>query len=236
MSNLVALQKHLDAIDTRRRVFELAIAGFAGRVRQGRLHEPGRLGEGSHRDSAIDDAERKGLLKPGGTIIEEPRQYRNRPRAGGAARLQAGVHDHGQAIGKVDLLKALGAEVIVCLTTVDPDDPRSYYSVAKTGHDIPNSFYPNQYENPMNPDAQYGRPARALGGFRQITHFVCGMGTGGTISGVRYLKEKSRGKIMVSINRIALLRIRRRESRQAKTYVVEGIGEDIFSHHEFRWS
>src|SRR5229473_3319773 len=78
----------------------------------------------------IDDAEKKGLLKPGGTIIEK------------------------QSKEKVDRLKALGAEVIVCPAAVEPDDPRSYYTVAKKlARVIPNAYYPNQYENPMNPEA-----------------------------------------------------------------------------------
>src|SRR5690348_10585179 len=107
----------------------------------------------------IDDAERRGLLKPGGTIIEG-----TSGNTGMGLALVAAVRGYKivftitdkQSREKIDLLKAFGAEVIVCPTAVEPDDPRSYYSVAKKlAREIPNSFYPNQYENPMNPDAHY---------------------------------------------------------------------------------
>ena len=107
----------------------------------------------------IDDAERRGLLKPGGTIIEG-----TSGNTGMGLALVAAVRGYKmvftitdkQSKEKVDLLKALGAEVIVCPTAVEPDDPRSYYSVAKKlAREIPNSYYPNQYENPMNPEAHY---------------------------------------------------------------------------------
>ena len=107
----------------------------------------------------IDDAEKKGLLKPGGTIIEG-----TSGNTGMGLALVAAVRGYKmvftitdkQSKEKVDLLKALGAEVIVCPTAVEPDDPRSYYSVAKKlAREIPNSFYPNQYDNPMNPEAHY---------------------------------------------------------------------------------
>src|SRR5260370_24165747 len=107
----------------------------------------------------IDDAEKRGLLKPGGTIIEG-----TSGNTGMGLALVAAVRGYKmvftitdkQSKEKVDLLKALGAEVIVCPTSVEPDDPRSYYSVAKElAREIPNSYYPNQYENPMNPEAHY---------------------------------------------------------------------------------
>ena len=107
----------------------------------------------------IDDAEKRGLLKPGGTIIEG-----TSGNTGMGLALVAAVRGYKmvftitdkQSKEKVDLLKALGAEVIVCPTAVEPADPRSYYSVAKKlARDIPNSFYPNQYDNPMNPAAHY---------------------------------------------------------------------------------
>jgi len=85
--------------------------------------------------------------------------------------------------------------VIVCPTASEPDDPRSYYSVArKLAREIPNSYYPNQYDNPMNPEAHYLTTGPEIweDSEGKITHFVCGMGTGGTISGVgKYLKEKN---------------------------------------------
>src|SRR5271163_2008689 len=146
----------------------------------------------------IDDAERRGLLKPGGTIIEG-----TSGNTGMGLALVAAVRGYKmvftitdkQSKEKVDLLKALGAEVIVCPTAVEPEDPRSYYSVAKKlAREIPNSFYPNQYDNPMNPEAHYQSTGPEIWEDSQgkITHFVCGMGTGGTISGVgKYLKEKN---------------------------------------------
>ena len=126
-----------------------------------------------------------------------------------------------QSREKIDLLKAFGAEVIVCPTAVEPEDPRSYYSVAKKlAREIPNSFYPNQYENPMNPEAHYRTTGPEIWKDTEgkITHFVCGMGTGGTISGVgRYLKEQNPKVKMIGVDpyRLALLRIRQdRQSRQ----------------------
>src|ERR1700681_4969054 len=186
----------------------------------------------------IDEAERKGLLKPGGTIIEG-----TSGNTGMGLALVAAVRNYKmvftitdkQSKEKVDLLKALGAEVIVCPTAVEPDDPRSCYSVAKKlAKDIPNSFYPNQYENPMNPEAHYRTTGPEIwedsGG--KITHFVCGMGTGGTISGVgRYLKEKNSNVKIIGVDPIGSLYYEFAKTGKigkAKTYVVEGIGEDIF--------
>ena len=173
----------------------------------------------------IDDAERKGLLKPGGTIIEG-----TSGNTGMGLALVAVVRGYKvvftitdkQSREKIDLLKAFGAEVIVCPTAVEPEDPRSYYSVAKKlAREIPNSFYPNQYENPMNPEAHYRTTGPEIWKDTEgkITHFVCGMGTGGTISGVgRYLKEQN-PNVKISRRRslwLALLRIcQDRQSRQS---------------------
>ena len=186
----------------------------------------------------INDAERRGTLKPGGTIIEGTSGNTGIGLAlVGAVRgykLVFTITDK-QSKEKVDLLKALGAEVIVCPTAVEPDDPRSYYSVAKKlAKDIPNSFYPNQYENPMNPQAHYETTGPEIwedcGG--KITHFVCGMGTGGTISGVgRYLKEKNSSVRIIGVDPVGSLYyeyVKTGNVGRAKTYVVEGIGEDIF--------
>ena len=186
----------------------------------------------------IDEAEQRGALKPGGTIIEGTSGNTGIGLAlVGAVRgykLVFTITDK-QSKEKVDLLKALGAEVIVCPTAVEPDDPRSYYSVAKKlAQDIPNSFYPNQYENPMNPEAHYQTTGPEIwedsGG--KITHFVCGMGTGGTISGVgRYLKEKNPDVKIIGVDPIGSLYYEYAKTGKvgkAKTYVVEGIGEDIF--------
>ena len=146
----------------------------------------------------IDDAERRGLLKPGGTIIEG-----TSGNTGIGLALVAALRGYKivftitdkQSREKVNFLKALGAEVIVCPTAVEPSDPASYYSVAaKLAKEIPNAYYPNQYENPQNPRAHYiaTGPEIWKDSDGKITHFVAGMGTGGTISGVgKFLKEQN---------------------------------------------
>jgi cystathionine beta-synthase len=186
----------------------------------------------------IDDAEKRGLLKPGGTIIEG-----TSGNTGMGLALVAAVRGYKmvftitdkQSKEKVDLLKALGAEVIVCPTAVEPDDPRSYYSVAKKlAREIPNSFYPNQYDNPMNPEAHYKTTGPEIweDSDGKITYFVCGMGTGGTISGVgKYLKEKNPAIKIIGVDPEGSLYYDFHKSGQvsrARTYVVEGIGEDFF--------
>src|SRR5271157_5720216 len=186
----------------------------------------------------IDDAEKRGLLKPGGTIIEG-----TSGNTGMGLALVAAVRGYKmvftitdkQSKEKVDLLKALGAEVIVCPTAVEPDDPRSYYSVAKKlAREVPNSFYPNQYDNPMNPEAHYLTTGPEIweDSEGKITHFVCGMGTGGTVSGVgKYLKEKNPAIQIIGVDPFGSLYYdfhKTGETVKAKTYVVEGIGEDFF--------
>ncbi len=186
----------------------------------------------------IDEAERKGLLKPGGTIIEG-----TSGNTGMGLALVCVVRGYKmvftitdkQSKEKIDLLKALGAEVIVCPTAVEPEDPRSYYSVAKKlAREIPNSYYPNQYENPMNPEAHYRSTGPEIweDSEGKITHFVCGMGTGGTISGAgRYLKEKNPQIKVIGVDPIGSLYydyVKMGKVGKAKTYVVEGIGEDFF--------
>ena len=188
--------------------------------------------------SMIDEAEKKGLLKPGGTIIEG-----TSGNTGMGLALVAAVRGYKcvftttdkQSQEKVDLLKALGAEVIVCPTAVEPEDPRSYYSVAKKlAREIPNSYYPNQYDNPMNPEAHYQTTGPEIweDSEGKITHFVCGVGTGGTISGVgKYLKEKNPSVKIVGVDPYGSLYydfFKTGETIRAKTYVVEGIGEDFF--------
>ena len=147
--------------------------------------------------SMIDEAERKGLLKPGGTIIEG-----TSGNTGMGLALVAVVRGYKivftitdkQSKEKIDALKAFGAEVIVCPTAVEPDDPRSYYSVAKKlASEIPNSFFTKQYDKKKNPEEHNRRtsPKILVEKYDNITHYVCGMGTGGTISPVgRYQKEK----------------------------------------------
>jgi len=186
----------------------------------------------------IDDAEKRGLLKPGGTIIEG-----TSGNTGMGLALVAAVRGYKcvftttdkQSKEKVDLLKALGAEVIVCPTAVEPEDPRSYYSVArKLAREIPNSYYPNQYDNPMNPEAHYRTtgPETWEDSEGKITHFVCGLGTGGTISGAgKYLKERNPAIKIVGVDPYGSLYydfVKTGTTIKAKTYVVEGIGEDFF--------
>jgi cystathionine beta-synthase len=186
----------------------------------------------------IDDAEKRGLLKPGGTIVEG-----TSGNTGMGLALVAAVRGYKmvftitdkQSKEKVDLLKALGAEVIVCPTAVEPADPRSYYSVAKKlARDIPNSFYPNQYDNPMNPAAHYASTGPEIwqDSEGKITHFVCGMGTGGTISGAgKFLKEKNPAIQIIGVDPEGSLYYDFHKTGQVakgRTYVVEGIGEDFF--------
>jgi cystathionine beta-synthase len=186
----------------------------------------------------IDDAEKRGVLKPGGTIIEG-----TSGNTGMGLALVAAVRGYKmvftitdkQSKEKIDLLKALGAEVIVCPTAVEPEDPRSYYSVAKKlAREIPNAFYPNQYENQMNPEAHYHTTGPEIwkDSEGKITHFVCGMGTGGTICGVgRYLKEQNPNVKIIGVDPYGSLYyeyVKTGKIGKALTYVVEGIGEDIF--------
>ncbi len=171
----------------------------------------------------IDDAEKKGLLKPGGTIIEGTSGNTGMGLAQVAAvrgyKVVFTITDK-QSKEKLDLLKALGAEVIVCPTAVEPEDPRSYYSVAKKlAKEIPNSYYPNQYENPMNPEAHYRSTGPEIWDDTEgkITHFVCGMGTGGTISGVgRYLKEKNPNVKIIGVDPFGSLYYEFCENRESR--------------------
>ncbi len=186
----------------------------------------------------IDEAERLGLLKPGGTIIEG-----TSGNTGMGLALVAAVRGYKvvftitdkQSREKIDLLKAFGAEVIVCPTAVEPEDPRSYYSVAKKlAREIPNSYYPNQYDNPMNPEAHYRTTGPEIWKDTegQITHFVAGIGTGGTISGVgKYLKEQNPRVQIIGVDPFGSLYydfVKTGKTGKARTYVVEGIGEDFF--------
>ena len=146
----------------------------------------------------VEDAEKAGILKPGGTIIEG-----TSGNTGMGLAIAAIVKGYKcifattdkQSKEKVDALKAFGAEVIVCPTNVEPEDPRSYYSVAaRLNKETPNSFYPNQYDNPSNAVAHYEQTGPEIWDQTdgKITHFVVGVGTGGTICGTaKYLKEKN---------------------------------------------
>ena len=187
----------------------------------------------------IEDAEAKGLIKPGGTIIEG-----TSGNTGMGLALTAIAKGYKciftttdkQSQSKVDILKALGAEVIVCPTNVDADDPESYYSVAKRlSKEIPNSYYPNQYDNKSNLEAHYETTGPEV--WKQtegkITHYVAGMGTGGTISGVgKYLKEQNPDVIVIGVDSFGSVYKKYFETgefdkNEIKPYLTEGIGEDI---------
>ena len=146
----------------------------------------------------IQDAESQGLLKKGGTIIEGTSGNTGMGLA--LAAIVKGykcifVLSDKQSKEKMDILRAVGAEVVICPTDVSPDDPRSYYSVSKRlSEETPNSWYVNQYDNPSNAIAHFESTGPEI--WEQtdgkITHFIVGVGTGGTISGVgKYLKSKN---------------------------------------------
>ncbi|MEP0302275.1 MAG: pyridoxal-phosphate dependent enzyme, partial [Maribacter dokdonensis] len=141
-----------------------------------------------------------------------------------------------QSKEKCDILRAVGAEVVVCPTAVEPDDPRSYYSVSKRlAKETPNSWYVNQYDNPSNAKAHYESTGPEI--WKQtdgkITHFVVGVGTGGTISGVgKYLKEQNPNIKVWGIDTYGSVFKKYHETgifdeKEIYPYVTEGIGEDI---------
>jgi len=187
----------------------------------------------------IEDAERSGLLKPGGTIIEG-----TSGNTGMGLAIAAVIKGYKcvftttdkQSKEKVDALKAFGAEVIVCPTNVDPEDPRSYYSVSsRLEKEIPNSWKANQYDNLSNSAAHYEQTAPEIWDQTEgrITHLVVGVGTGGTVSGVgRYLKEKN-SKIKVwGIDTYGSVFKKYKETgifdkNEIYPYITEGIGEDF---------
>ena len=146
----------------------------------------------------VEDAEAAGLLKPGGTIVEGTSGNTGMGLA--LAAIVKGyklicVSTDKQSKEKFDVLRAVGAEVIVCPTDVAPEDPQSYYSTSKRiANETSNAWYANQYDNPSNAKAHYETTGPEIWEQTQgkITHFVVGVGTGGTISGVgKFLKEKN---------------------------------------------
>jgi len=184
----------------------------------------------------IENAERRGLLKPGGTIIEG-----TSGNTGMGLALASAMKGYKciftmpdkMSQEKIDLLRAFGAEVIVTPTAVEPDDPRSYHSVAiRLNHEIPNSFFPNQYDNPSNPQAHYETTGRESWDQTEgkITHFICGIGTGGTIVGVaKYLREKNTKIKIIGVDpegSIYAEFFRSRTFPDTHPYKVEGIGQD----------
>lgn len=187
----------------------------------------------------IDDAEQQGLIKPGGTIIEG-----TSGNTGMGLALVAAVRGYKciftttdkQSQEKVDLLRALGAEVRVCPTNVEPDDPRSYYSVAKRlSEEIPNSYYPNQYDNLSNKQAHYETTGPEIWEQTEgkVTHYVAGMGTGGTITGTaEFLKEQNPDVKIIGVDSVGSVYKKYFETgeydkNEVKPYLTEGIGEDI---------
>ncbi|WP_445748980.1 pyridoxal-phosphate dependent enzyme [Polaribacter sp.] len=187
----------------------------------------------------IEDAEADGRLQPGGTIIEGTSGNTGMGLA--LAAIVKGykcifVISDKQSKEKMDILRAVGAEVIVCPTNVEPTDPRSYYSVSKRlGTEIPNSWYVNQYDNPSNAQAHYEQTGPEIWEQTEgkITHFVVGVGTGGTISGVaKYLKEKNPAIKIWGIDTYGSVFKKYHETgifdeNEIYPYITEGIGEDI---------
>ena len=187
----------------------------------------------------IEDAEADGRLRPGGTIVEGTSGNTGMGLA--LAAIVKGykmicVTTDKQSKEKVDILRAVGSEVYVCPTDVAPEDPRSYYSTAaRLGKETPNSWYVNQYDNPSNAQAHYESTGPEI--WKQtdgkITHFIVGVGTGGTISGVgRYLKEKNPEIKIWGIDTYGSEFKKYHETgifdqNEIYPYVTEGIGEDI---------
>lgn len=188
----------------------------------------------------IEDAEKAGRLKPGGTIVEA-----TSGNTGAGLAIAAAVKGYKcvfvmpdkMSEEKIRFLRAFGARVVITPTAVGPDDPRSYYSVARRiVNETPNSILANQYHNPANPEAHYKTTGPEIweqtGG--QIAVFIAGMGTGGTITGVaRYLKERNPDVKVVGVDIAGSLLYdtwklgRMPEDPYLKTYKIEGIGEDF---------
>jgi cystathionine beta-synthase len=187
----------------------------------------------------IEDAEKDGRLKPGGTIIEGTSGNTGMGLA--IAAIMKGykcifTSTDKQSKEKFDALRALGAEVIVCPTDVDPEDPRSYYSVSsRLEKETPNSWKPNQYDNPSNAQAHYESTGPEIWDQTdgKITHLVVGVGTGGTISGTaRFLKEKNPNIQVLGIDTYGSVFKKYKETgefdkNEIYAYVTEGIGEDF---------
>ena len=179
----------------------------------------------------IEEAEERGWLKPGGTIVEP-----TSGNTGVGLAMAASVRGYRCIFvmpdkvsnEKIQLLRAYGAEVVTTPTSVERDDPKSYYSVAdRLTREVPNSFSPNQYFNQMNPQTHYDATGPEIweqtGG--KITHFVAGVGTGGTITGIgRYLKERHPGVAIVGADPEGSIYT----TEKIHQYLVEGVGEDFW--------
>jgi len=187
----------------------------------------------------IEDAEKDGRLKSGGTIVEGTSGNTGMGLA--LAAIVKGyklicVSTDKQSKEKFDVLRAVGAEVVVCPTDVAPEDPRSYYSTSKRiAEETPNSWYVNQYDNPSNTQAHYETTGPEIWEQTEgkITHFVVGVGTGGTISGVgKFLKEKNPNIKIWGIDTYGSVFKKYHETgvfdpNEIYPYSTEGIGEDI---------
>ena len=181
--------------------------------------------------SLIEAAERDGLLRPGGTIVE-PTSGNTGTGLAIVARLKGyrviAVMPDKMSREKVDLLRAYGAEVVVAPTEVPPESPESYYRVAdRLTDEIPGAFQPNQYANRANPETHYRSTGpelwRQSGG--RITHLVAGVGTGGTITGCgRYLKEQDPAIQVIGADPVGSVY----SGGEARPYLVEGVGEDFW--------
>ena len=187
----------------------------------------------------LEDAEQRGDIQPGGTIIEC-----TSGNTGMGLALAATIKGYKciftssdkQSKSKFDMLRALGAEVIVCPTNVEPKDPQSYYSVAeRLSKEIPNSYWVNQYDNLSNRQAHYESTGPEIWEQTagEITHLVVGVGTGGTISGTgRYLKEQNKDIQIIGIDTYGSVFKKFHETgefdeAEIYPYITEGIGEDI---------
>ena len=187
----------------------------------------------------IEDAERKGLLKPGSTIVET-----SSGNTGYSLAMISALRGYKCIIAisdksshdKVEMLQALGAEVHLCPANVAPDDPRSYYEVAKQIHqETPNSIYINQYFNPLNPEAHYQSTGREIWEQTQgeITHVVVCSGTGGTISGIaRYLKEQNPKVQVLGVDAYGSAIKKYHDTREFDPaeiypYKIEGMGKNL---------
>ena len=187
----------------------------------------------------IEDAERKGLLKPGSTIVET-----SSGNTGYSLAMISALRGYKCIIAisdksshdKVEMLQALGAEVHLCPANVAPDDPRSYYEVAKRIHqETPNSIYINQYFNPLNPEAHYQSTGREIWEQTQgeITHVVVCSGTGGTISGIaRYLKEQNPKVQVLGVDAYGSAIKKYHDTREFDPaeiypYKIEGLGKNL---------
>ena len=178
----------------------------------------------------IEAAEREGLLKPGGTIVEP-----TSGNTGHGLAIAAAVRGYRcifvmpdkMSQEKISLLRAYGAEVVICPTAVAPDSPESYYRVAdRLAAEIPGAFQPNQYHNPVNPQTHYETTGPEIWEQTEgrLTAFVCGVGTGGTISGAgRFLKEQDPDVLVVGADPEGSIY----SGDTPRPYLVEGIGEDF---------